>query len=289
MSAAEICSNARIDQVGAAALASGALKPVATEQIILTDDGLPFVVKWVSSLLDKPRRHKPAGRTAVNPFLPPERALTLGALTPDHLLVLNKFPVMTRHLLVVTRNFEAQTDPLNAGDFAALAALIETNRGLGFYNGGETAGASQLHKHLQWIPDLPPLAQRLPSVLATSHSPLDFQHAFVALTTDDWVSAAIGEHLAERFGWLCTRLGIDARRAPLPPYNLLVTHDWMWLIPRRAERWRDMSINALGFAGSLFVKSRDRFPAFKAAGPLAALRAVTHPAECDAPESANRS
>ena len=165
MSQGDVCSKAHIDRMSIAALSSGALQPIATEQITLTDHGLPFVVKWVSSLLAKPRRQKPAGSPSFNPFLPPEGALTLGALAPDHLLVLNKFPVMPHHLLVITRHFEAQTDPLNAGDFAALARLIDTNGGLGFYNGGETAGASQPHKHLQWIPDLPPLAQ-----LHTRHS-----------------------------------------------------------------------------------------------------------------------
>ena len=288
MSQGDVCSKAHIDRMSIAALSSGALQPIATEQITLTDHGLPFVVKWVSSLLAKPRRQKPAGSPSFNPFLPPEGALTLGALAPDHLLILNKFPVMPHHLLVITRHFEAQTDPLNAGDFAALARLIDTNGGLGFYNGGETAGASQPHKHLQWIPDLPPLAQRLQTVLTASHSPFNFRHAFAPLTADDWAASVIGERLAACFRTLCTNVGVDASRAPLPPYNLLVTRHWMWLIPRRAERWRDMSINALGFAGSLFVKSRDRFPAFEAAGPLAALSAVTHPGTRDPGMGANR-
>lgn len=281
MTETDICDQAHIDRTSTAALASGALHPIATEQITLTDNGLPFVIKWVSSLLDKPRRRKPARDPSFNPFLPPERALTLGALTPDHLLVLNKFPVMSRHLLVITRHFEAQTDPLTGADFAALARLIEANGGLGFYNGGEIAGASQAHKHLQWIPDLPPLAQRLASVLTNPNPPFSFRHAHAPLTAEVWHSGATGDRLAARFAALCAALGIDAMRAPLPPYNLLLTRDWMWLIPRRAERWRDMSINALGFAGSLFVKSRDRFPDFKAAGPLAALKAVTYPRDRD--------
>ena len=285
MSDAAVCSTAHIDQVSAAALAAGALQPIDTEQVVITDAGLPFVIKWVSSLLAKPRRHKPAGSPAHNPFLPPESALTLGALTPEHLLVLNKYPVMSRHLLVITRHFQAQTDPLSSGDFAALGQLISANGGLGFYNGGGIAGASQAHKHLQWIPDLPPLARQLPAVLANPPAPFAFRHAFASLAPEavasDGACASRGERRAACFRTRGADLGIDAMHAPLPPYNLLLTRGWMWLIPRRAERWRDMSINALGFAGSLFIKSRDRFAAFESAGPLAALNAVTLPAAAD--------
>ena len=41
-------------------------------------------------------------------------------LEPHHVLLLNKFNVVENHLLVVTREFEQQTDPINANDFAAV-------------------------------------------------------------------------------------------------------------------------------------------------------------------------
>ena len=75
------------------------------------------------------------------------------ALGAAHVVVLNKFPVIDRHLLLVTRQFEDQHTPLSHADFDALAAVIAVHGGLGFYNGGRTAGASQAHKHLQWVPE----------------------------------------------------------------------------------------------------------------------------------------
>jgi ATP adenylyltransferase len=36
-------------------------------------------------------------------------------------------------------------------------------------------------------------------------------------------------------------------------YNLLITRNWMMLVPRRQEKFQNISVNALGFAGSLLV------------------------------------
>ena len=138
----------RADEVIRRALHSGALQPIRTEQCWLDDGALRFSVRWVSSLALKDRarvdtviRRKPD----FNPFLPPEADLTVAELGDAHLVVLNKFPVIDRHLLIVTRQFEDQHTPLSRADFDALAAVIAEHGGLGFYNGGRTAGASQAH------------------------------------------------------------------------------------------------------------------------------------------------
>ena len=67
--------------------------------------------------------------TPANPFLPHEEALFVCDLSPSHKLLLNKFNVVEHHSLVVTREFQAQTDPLNERDFdAALQVLrVRTN------------------------------------------------------------------------------------------------------------------------------------------------------------------
>jgi ATP adenylyltransferase len=62
------------------------------------------------------------------------------------------------------------------------------------------------------------------------------------------------------------------------PYNLLIAEDWLLAVPRVAECFGSVSVNALGFAGSLFVKDRERLEAVRAAGPMAVLRAVAGPA-----------
>ena len=57
-------------------------------------------------------------------------------------------------------------------------------------------------------------------------------------------------------------------------YNLLATRDWLMLVSRAAEEYQGVSINALGFAGSLFVKDRAQLEQLRAIGPMAVLRAV---------------
>ena len=266
-----------IDHVSRLALASNALQPIETGHVLVEDAGLPFVVKWIATPSSNPRHAKPGRGAGANPFASPEAALTLGALAPNHLLLLNKYPVMDRHLLIVTRKYEPQTRPLTAGDFAALAQIMAPNGGLGFYNGGEAAGASQAHKHLQWIPDLPPLAACLPEALATHGEAFDFAHAFTPLDDGLWAGDAAGDALAAHYQRLLPITGWRPGDAATPPYNLLLTRQWMWLVPRGAEHWEHMSVNALGFAGSLFVKSRDRLAPLRAAGPMSALRAVSLP------------
>lgn len=54
-----------------------------------------------------------------NPFLPYEEDLWVSHLSDTHTLLLNKFNVVPHHLLVVTRQFESQQDPLNAADLDA--------------------------------------------------------------------------------------------------------------------------------------------------------------------------
>jgi ATP adenylyltransferase len=55
------------------------------------------------------------------------------------------------------------------------------------------------------------------------------------------------------------------------PYNLLVTREWILLVPRRAECYRQISLNALAFAGSLFVKDRAQLEQLLATDPLSLL------------------
>jgi ATP adenylyltransferase len=63
----------------------------------------------------------------------------------------------------------------------------------------------------------------------------------------------------------------------MPPYNLLVSRDWLLLVPRRCEKWQDVSVNSLGYAGSLFVRDREQIDRLRAAGPLTVLGAVSQP------------
>ncbi len=61
------------------------------------------------------------------------------------------------------------------------------------------------------------------------------------------------------------------------PYNLLATRRWMMVVPRSQERYASISVNSLGFAGSLFVKDEEQMQILKQAGPMRILQHVAHP------------
>ncbi|MBS0554336.1 MAG: phosphorylase [Proteobacteria bacterium] len=279
------------------ALESGALLPIRTNQTTIEERGLRFSVRWVSSLAlkDQARVATVSRRNPdFNPFLPPEPDLTVDALGDAHLLVLNKFPVIDHHLLIVTRAWEAQSAPLTLADFTALAGVVGPHGGLGFYNGGTEAGASQPHKHLQWVPHLqddgsPPrldapgcLGAGLPA--STPGQPianpaLPWRHAFVALDTTAWPHPdQAGVMLQQAFAAAWQATDMPPQREPMAPYNLLVTRDWLLLVPRRCEKWRHVSVNSLAYAGSLFARTPQQIEELREAGPLAVLSAVGLPA-----------
>lgn len=275
----------RADRVIVAALADGALQPIRTEQDWLEQEGLRFSVRWVSSLALKDRDRVDtvtARRPDFNPFLPPEPALTVAPLGDEHLVVLNKFPVIDRHLLIVTREFEDQSTPLDSADFNALAAVVGAHGGLGFYNGGRIAGASQAHKHLQWVPaQASALEDFLPTLragTAVDNPSLPWAHAVVGLDDTTWSRPQdAGAALHTAFRLACARLDLACAADPMPPYNLLVSRNALLLVPRSREKWDDVSLNSLAWAGSLFVRDRAQIDGLRRHGPLAVLAAVCRP------------
>lgn len=92
-----------------------------------------------------------------NPFmgkLKKKLTITLN-LNQKHMLLLNRYPLLDKHLLIVAKpdHFEEQSTPLDYLDMEAMLmtfTLLENP--VIFFNGGEAAGASQPHKHMQAVP-----------------------------------------------------------------------------------------------------------------------------------------
>ena len=275
-----------------AALASGALRPIGTDGEWIADGDARFSVRVAKSLrrkaIDAARVDRPAD---FNPFLPPEPDLTVGLIGEHHVAVLNKFNVVEEHLLIVTRCFEEQEALLGRQDFAALAFALAEYPALGFYNGGTVAGASQRHKHLQVVPlplgggeqamPLSPLFDSAgPPGTITAVAGLPSRNAFLRLDTplsrDPGVAARV---LQEAYRRLLAEVGIDGVEQDgtifqSAPYNLLVTTAWMLVVPRRAEHAGPISVNALGYVGSLFARDAAELDLIRHRGPMRILTEV---------------
>ncbi len=263
------------------ALRCGALERIPTEQLVIEDGGVRFLVRRVARLEAKRAARAEQTRLGASPFLPCDADLFVADVSETHLCVLNKFNVFDQHLLIVTRVFEEQESPLALRDFEALWACLAEFDSLGFYNSGVVAGASQPHRHLQLVPlPLGGGEERLP-IDTLLRAPgrgaecwraagLPFQHGVVELAAcSGRAPLEAAQALFDAYRRLLGQLG---EAAPRPrPYNLLVTRDRMLLVPRSREHFGSISINALGFAGSLLVRDAAELEAVRRAGPLAVL------------------
>ncbi len=274
------------------ALECGALQPIPTTYEVIAQRNIRFIVRVTANLIRKDEcqqqrlESKTITDTNFNPFLPYEQDLFVANLSETHLVILNKFPVVDHHLLIITRRFEDQQNWLTLTDFAALSACMTEFESLGFYNAGQVAGASQRHKHLQIIPlplipgeiDVPvtPLITALPWQHNAETIPdFPFLHA-IKLLDLDWSQPAFAttQTLLDAYHELLCAVGFKKDGPQSAPYNLLVTRRWMLIVPRSQESFADISINSLGFAGSLFVRNDTQMQQLKQIGPLTVLKGV---------------
>ena len=282
-------------EITASAKATGALKSIETEYQFIEQNGINFLVRSVANVIRKEKarqeqkkKEKATGKY-FDPFLPYEPDLFVSDITPTHLCLLNKFNVVENHLLLVTRDFEEQTNLLNLNDLVALSACMQEVDGLAFFNGGTAAGASQRHKHLQLVP-LPfiPGIERLPINLAIAKinwidsvgqiPGFDFNHAIAKLDPDmfqDPVTA--GQTMLDCYHTLLHKVGFnfDTNTTEQPgDYNFLATRNWLLIVPRKQESCGSISVNSLGFAGSLFVKNPNDLALLQELSPIRLLSEV---------------
>ena len=223
---------------------------------------------------EKARVSRAQRRSGTNPFARPDPSLRVGDVSSTHVCLLNKFPALDDHLLIVTRSWAEQEARLDGSDFEALFACLAEGEALGFYNRGSVAGASQPHKHLQIvrlplgdgparIPIEPLLRDAVPDHGVGAAPGLPFVHALARTPAGASAAHALYAELREAVG--------DSAGG----YNLLVTPRWTLLVPRVRSSWQGIAVNALGFAGALLVRNRERLERLRRLGPLTLLQRVS--------------
>ena len=298
-----------IKETSALALQCGSLQPIATDYELVEQQGITFLVRILANLArkDKAKQKENQNNTSsakeFNPFLPYEKDLFVSDISKNHLCLLNKYNVVDNHLLIVTRAFEEQETWLTLEDLAALWKCMAEYESLAFYNGGTIAGASQRHKHLQLIP-LPlgcckgkfPLedgcreadpfqiaASKLETNSIGQIPQFTFLHALAKLNSS-WLESPLdaAPQLLATYYQLLQAVGLlkgnrPKRERQMGAYNFLATREWMLIIPRCKENFQSISINSLGFAGSLFVHNQEQMELLKKSGPLNVLKTVAFP------------
>ena len=270
------------------ATASGALQPIPTAYEVIPCQGIPFLVRILTTLIQKEeakaqqaQQKQKTGRD-FDPFLPYEEDLFVSDISDTHLCLLNKYNVVENHLLIVTRKFEAQENLINYADLTALCACLKNVNGFAFYNSSKRSGASVSHKHLQLIPNaLAPDFEELPITTALKTTQFfqgiqdipifPFHHAFSWLNLD-WTATpeTVAQNVLETYKQLLEIIHDESGVA----YNFLMTRHWMLLVPRHQEKYQSIGINSLGFAGALLVKNQEELQLVKEQTPLKILTAV---------------
>lgn len=266
----------------------GAIHSISTTPEAIRDGGITFQVRVLKTLAMKTLAA--ASQKDVNPFLPYDPDLFVAEVSKTHIALLNKFNVVQHHLLIVTRAFESQEALLTQKDCEALLFCLAEIDGIAFYNAGTSAGASQPHKHLQLIPfsgltnNELPIEPLLQSVKMSGHTgvvpSLPFLHAYAPMDSA-WLNPGIesARSLLVCYHSLLRAVGLPIvlkteGSASSPPYNLLVTREWLLLVPRSQEFFEGISINALGFAGAFLVRDTTQLELLKKHGPMTALQRV---------------
>ncbi|KAJ5218179.1 ATP adenylyltransferase C-terminal [Penicillium cinerascens] len=132
-------------------------------QLSIINAGIPYQLRYCPALAKKPNGLKPTGSKTPkpDPFENPSPDLLIATFPPSnptHALVLNKFPVIPNHFILSTTALKSQTDLLELSDLEATYACISSwsqnhnGRLFAFFNSGDDSGASQPHRHLQFLP-----------------------------------------------------------------------------------------------------------------------------------------
>ncbi|KAI9311791.1 HIT-like domain-containing protein [Dichotomocladium elegans] len=278
-----------IQQTYDAALQSHDLLFFEATQTPKESNGVKFEVTFAPSLAQKPTLNEDREKKAkVNPFLPPNPALKVKDLE-EHSIILNKFCVVPHHLIVITKEYKSQSQPLFPEDLGAVWQCMTMAFGgspvLAFYNCGPFSGASQPHKHVQLIPlrgnaPQPPikaLYNTIPDRKAGQIyvlNQLPFVHVITPLDRnfiDSSTSAEeVGDYLGQMFFGLLDAMFHQLRKHAQPSreisYNFIMTNDFMMMIPRSREiaslgSGAQISINSLGFAGMILAKTQEELAA----------------------------
>ncbi|RIA88439.1 HIT-like domain-containing protein [Glomus cerebriforme] len=286
------------------ALRRGELYFVKSTIVNVTENDIEFEIRFAPSLAKRPTAEQTDEnhmKHKVDPFAPYNQDLFVQEYG-NHIVLLNKFCVVPNHLLVVTKEFEEQTDSLNQEDLAALwycMMQFKNQQIIAFYNCGNHSGSSQPHKHMQVVP-LPSDDRFTPPINAIIYKyqnkkpgeifnfqELPYFHYVTLLDPQQLCGhhghshkETVSQYLTENYLALIDAMVEGMRASPLTEgfhplsYNFLITHTWMMVVPRLSEKYEQISVNSLGFAGMLLVKNEEELDFVKNVGILRILEGV---------------
>eukprot|EP01084_Bolivina_argentea_P069282 126092_1 len=268
------------------ALKNGFLQTYQPKPQEMIEHNIKYYICLAENLANKPVM--PKNKDTINkkknkkPFDPFAGPFKKGALVCDinkektYKLILNKFPVLPYHSLIISTQFIKQTNQLNAIEFNVMSNVFNSmsmylenkqhnsSNLLVFLNSGILSGATQMHRHLHLITVenkdfllntiFNSVQQKSESV--TKYDKYKFLHGIIT-----WNHAFDGSVLYDYYktliSWIKDKIKVDDTFS----YNLLISKNLMMIIPRKCGSFKQndidvtFAINALPFAGLVFCNS----------------------------------
>lgn len=233
---------------------------------------VPWQVRIVPALLKKPKANslntedsERPKQNSIDVFAPPYVPNLLVKELGDYTALLNKFCVLPRHFLLVTREFVKQEKPPSPDMLEMVYRMIVSHMPssnnaelLGFFNCGPNSGASQPHCHFQLVELTPPenglKAVPIENMLSTTPSPderksdvlgidVPWRHFVARLNPPSLEPKQLGQYFGTRFSELLDAMftlaleeGDEGLSTSGPPsFNILLTRNFMHVIPRSKE------------------------------------------------------
>lgn len=227
-------------------------------------EGFNFEFRIVPAFTSKPLPPKGSSQPAKgkDPFTDPEDGFVLSYIGDTHVLQFNKFCVFRPQMILHTKFFARQTEDLDLTDFAAGLDVLQQLKEpwVLFYNCGLRAGSSQGHKHCQLIPKPRPEDFVLfPDEMNREqgfgrptrpreelHVPYDCLVAPLRFDTS-------AEDLYELYQAMLAKLRKATRvmsgEHVSGAHNMIMTLDWICVIPRQSRGENGIYTNAMGMLG----------------------------------------
>ncbi|RBR24320.1 uncharacterized protein FIESC28_02810 [Fusarium coffeatum] len=260
------------------------------------DDGLKFQFLLTSALSKKPtfQTNVPHPERDVNAFAEKRDGSDIDTadyeicrIGDTHFLAANKFCYARPHLMLLTQDgHKRQYQALNREDWQALHSILssQSNEYVAFYNCGQDGGCSRLHKHMQLIPKPKDSFAAFLDDKDGNEPDVPFQwfyHRFNFLDMSPEGLLSIYQDLLRKATEVGAGLSENAKKLPRGaaiPHNMLVTKQWMIVLPRRrAAVNKEAGANALGMVGVIAVATQREIDNWINIGPAKALGELSVP------------
>jgi ATP adenylyltransferase/5',5'''-P-1,P-4-tetraphosphate phosphorylase II len=269
----------------------------------------------VLATISKPESTLPPLSFATSDIYHGDESFFLTRVLDNHYLILNKFCVYRPQYILLTNDaLRRQHEALTESDFFALCSVLDEPTSVdekplyAFFNCGEDAGCSRNHKHMQFfhqtdfalfpsnfdsttnLEDAVPNNHGLD--VASERSPLmnqlhaPYKYFFSRIPEHHPGTASRARTIFQTYTSLLVQAAhllsvplCNKASGAAPPHNMVMTRDWILVIPRRRGYWNGAAANAAAMMGLVWVSSDEQMHLWRRLGPARVLAELGVPAE----------